>query len=294
MASFLNEVHSVILHSIPSFTSSLHKSNDNEYLLLMHVKLFDHPPLGKTSRIKITVSSNQEYKVHCMFEEIEKGFLEKPGDITALCEHYSSESVWYKFCPGFSRTEYDAKYFSVIGYHVKGIRVIDMPAHRIESSRCLKWHKIGKTSSKERKASELLCRSCIIQRSHLDRQVQQKLAESPTRKAKRQYPSSSAKMSCMSPFSQNKRKENQRSRTHTLKSKLDKYKDLDINLADEQDQEMESAMEVIEKEGSKELEELFEEGEKHGVGQKLHEIWSADKRQRKQDSKKDQDYNGKS
>ena len=215
--------------------------------------------------------------------------MEKSSDITAVCERYATESASFKFCPGYNPTEYKEKYYDVLQYDVKGIRQTTTPVHRVESSRCLRWHKIGKTSSKERKlASELLCRSCVIQHSHLDRQIQRKLVESPSRKLKRQCPSSSAKLSYMSPLSQHKRKENQHNRTHSLKTKLNKYEPTEINLDEEQDREMENMMEVIEQESSDKLEELFQEGEKHGVGQKLREIWNADKRQRKDSFDKDQ------
>ena len=286
--AFLDKIHSAV-SSIACFNASYHDSNGDQCLVMSHVKLFDHAPLGKTSRVRITVDNTREYTVYVLFEEIEKGCLEKSSDITAICERYSTESTSYKFCAGYDPTEYRGKYYDVIGYHVKGVRQIDTPVHRVESSKCLKWHKIGKTTSQERKqAAEVLCRSCIIQRSHLDRQVQRKLAESPARKLKRQRPSSSAKLSYMSPFSQRKRKERQRNRTRSLKAKLSKYEPTEINLDDEQDREMENIMEVIEQEGSGKLENLFQEGEKHGVGQKLRDIWKADKRQKKDSFNKDQ------
>ena len=156
---------------------------------------------------------------------------------------------------------------------MKGIRSRSTPIHRVESVKCLRWHKIGKTSSiDKRQASEVLCKSCIVQRSHLDRKVQRKLAESPGRKSKRQCASSKAKLTYMSPLSQQKRKYDQRQKMHSTQVKLTKYQQTEITLDEQQDEEMENMMKVIEQQSSEKLEELFQEGEKHGVGDKLHQI----------------------
>ena len=289
--AFLDQVRDITT-KIEGFTSSIHEANGEPCLVLSHTKLFDHAPLGNTSRVKITIGTNREFIVHVLLEEVEKGLLERVSDVASLCERYSTESTVYKFCPGYDPTEYKETYHDKLHYDVKGIRRINTPVHRIQSVRCLRWHKLGKTASKERKqASEVLCRSCIIQRSHLDRQVQRKLAESPTHKLKRQCASSRAKLTYMSPISQHKRKESQFNRTRSFKAKLNKYELTELALDDQQDKEMENVMEAIERESSDKLEELFREGEKHGVGQILREIWNTDKKQKESSFYNDQASN---
>ena len=56
--AFLDEVRSIVT-KIKGFTSSFHESNGEQYLVLSHVKLFDHPLLGKTSRVRITVGTTE-------------------------------------------------------------------------------------------------------------------------------------------------------------------------------------------------------------------------------------------
>ena len=128
--AFVNLVRDIV-NNVEGFTACLHKVKDNSSCLIVsYMKLFDHHPLGPTSRVKITIDSSREFTVHVLFEEVEKGVLENPFDVLSLCEHYSTESTSYKFCPGHDPTEYKGKYYDVIKYDVKGIRSRSTPIHR--------------------------------------------------------------------------------------------------------------------------------------------------------------------
>ena len=94
----------------------------------------------------------------------------------------------------------------------------------------------------------------------------------------------------MSPLSQQKRKYNQRQKMHSTQVKLTKYQQTEITLDEQQDEEMENVMKVIEQQSS---EKLFQEGEKHGVGDKLRQIWNNDKKEQKNTFDIDQSFNSK-
>ena len=55
--AFLDEVHSAV-SSVAGFNASYHDSDGDQCLVTLHVKLFDHAPLGKTSRVRITVDTS--------------------------------------------------------------------------------------------------------------------------------------------------------------------------------------------------------------------------------------------
>ena len=95
----------------------------------------------------------------------------------------------------------------------------------------------------------------------------------------------------MSPTSKLKRKQNV-SMEHSIdKRKLAKYENTEITLADEQHTQMYDVMNAIDGEAVDDLQKIFEEGESHGVGGKLKEIWTTDRRQRIQQFQQDQARN---
>ena len=97
----------------------------------------------------------------------------------------------------------------------------------------------------------------------------------------------------MSPGSQLKRKQNVSMERGIDKRKLAKYENTEITLADEQHMQMCDVMNAIDYEAVDDLQKIFEEGESHGVGSKLKEIWTTDRRQRIQQFQQDQARNGK-
>ena len=73
-------------------------------------------------------------------------------------------------------------------------------------------------------------------------------------------------------------------RTNTMR-KLAKYEDCEIALDHNQNEEM---CKVVQSIGDNDLEKLYEEGEKHGVGKFVKEIWITDVEQRRKQFRSDQ------
>ena len=76
-------------------------------------------------------------------------------------------------------------------------------------------------------------------------------------------------------------------RTNTMR-KLAKYEDSEIVLDHNQNEEM---CKVVQSIGDDDLEKLYEEGEKHGVGKLMKEIWITDVEQRRKQFRDDQAKN---
>ena len=258
-------------------------------LVINHKILFDHPPLGPTSRCRIFVN-NEEYTVHILFREIERGSLTTSALQTVL-KKYSPYSACYKFCPGLDPVDYEANYHEVIRYHLKGVRKMEIPVLRIDSILCPMWFELGKSSSQKREAEAVLCRHCVKLKCQLDHQVKRTQAESPSKKLKRLDASSHAPLSFMSPASQLKRKQNVKMKRENTVRKLKHYEHVEVPLDDHQDVEMANVMTAIENQCADELEQLFLEGESHGVGMRMREIWNGDKRALSDQFMKDQMIN---
>ncbi|XP_019856161.1 PREDICTED: uncharacterized protein LOC109584759 [Amphimedon queenslandica] len=77
----------------------------------------------------------------------------------------------------------------------------------------------------------------------------------------------------MSPASQEKRKNNQKNERNNLKRKV--MQDA-VSLDDHQSDEMSSIASTIETNHQEELQKLYDEAEKHGVGHLMKEIWKED------------------
>jgi len=72
------------------------------------------------------------------------------------------------------------------------------------------------------------------------------------------------------------------------KTKLAKYESIEITLLDHQHTQMCDVMDTIDGVAVDELQHIFEEGDNHGVSDKLKEIWTTDKRGQLEQFKEDQ------
>jgi len=118
------------------------------------------------------------------------------------------------------------------------------------------------------------------------------MEESPSKKIRRQAPSSRAKLTYMSPASQLKRNQNRISERNNDKIKLRKYEKTEVTLADEQHDDMCNVMNKIEEVSRDDLEKVFAEGDEHGVGDKIREVWLTDHRKQADQFHLDQTRNG--
>lgn len=76
------------------------------------------------------------------------------------------------------------------------------------------------------------------------------------------------------------------------KIKLSKYENTEVTLADNQHDDMCNVVKTIEEVGEDELEKVFAEGDAHGVGDKIREVWLTDRRQQLEQFNADQARNG--
>ena len=76
--------------------------DDQCCLVLTHQRLYNHPPVGPTSRVKILVKG-EEYVVHIL-REVEHGPLDVSSPekgLLLVCKKYTSDSPAFKFLPWY-------------------------------------------------------------------------------------------------------------------------------------------------------------------------------------------------
>ena len=262
-------------------------------LTITQRELHCHPPFGYTSRVHIVFVGN-DYKVNLLGTEFMSGTLYTETDVYNLCEMFSDQSSLspYKFCPGIDWDYYEEHYHSVIRFHLKSVRQCTAPFKRIDSVNCKRWFQLPANAPLADKFSkEVLCRACKRLKLDLEWQRKRTQSESPSRKVKRQAPSSKARLTYMSPSSQLKRKQNVLMERNSDKRKLSKYQNTEVTLSEEQHEEMSAIVRRIEEVGKDELEKVFAEGDAHGVGTQIREIWKTDRREQLEQFSEDQARN---
>lgn len=126
------------MNKLDDFIVAKYVSDGSEHLVITHKKLHDHPPFGLTSRCRILVLGN-EYVVHVLMREIERGYLDSNEDtVLNLCNKYSNKSPTHKLCPGLQLSEYET-YKYVIRFDLKSVRHTSEPFIHIDSTSCLMW-----------------------------------------------------------------------------------------------------------------------------------------------------------
>lgn len=95
----------------------------------------------------------------------------------------------------------------------------------------------------------------------------------------------------MSPSSQKKRKENTQRERAKDRSRLQKYSHTELTLDDEQHDELSKLIDAIEEKGRKEVEEIMQDADSHGVGESVREIWQMDKQRMMDEFNHDQQKN---
>ena len=246
-----------------------------------------HPPAGTSSRTRIVVHEDGTYYFQVLLHSKETGRMETVDQFLSACGMMANENGDYKFCQGIDPSEYETKYFSIIRYDIKTLRCVGHPFRRIDSCNCLLFHKLAKNASIMEKDLEcVLCSACKRLVSDLNQRL--KTAVSSPVKVKRQQPSSHCPLKYMSPSSQKKRKEyTQRERSNNQK----KYYDTELTLDDEQSDELSRLMDAIEEKGSKEVKDIMQDADSHGVGDFVREIWQMDKQRMKDEFNDDQKKN---
>ena len=267
--------------------------SNKQILVVTQCQLAYHPPFGYVSRARIIFQEDGSYKMHILMLELENGVVRDQSEVHELLKRFGVTST-YKFCAGIEWSYYHEHYFEAIRFDIKSVRRTEAPFYRIDSVNCKMWFELPSNASVAAKNSaDATCSACKRLSSDLEWQSKRTATESPSRKSKRQAASSRARLTYMSPASQLKRKQNALMERGIDKRKLAKYENTEITLADEQHTQMCDVMNAIDGEAVDDLQKIFEEGESHGVGSKLKEIWTTDRRQRIQQFQQDQARNGK-
>ena len=265
-------------------------SDKAQTLTITQRELHCHPPFGHTSRIHIVFTGN-DYTVNILGLPFLSGTVHSDTDVYNLCEMFSDQSL-YKFCPGIDFNQYKEHYHRVIRYHLKSVRQCTAPFKRVDSVNCkLCFTLPANAPLSEKFSKEVLCPACRKLKLNLDWQRKRTASESPSRKIKRQAASSKAKLTYMSPASQLKRKQNVLMERNSDKRKLSKYQATEVTLSEEQHEEMSTVVNRIEEMSKDELEKVLAEGDAHGVGAQIREIWATDRREQSEQFSEDQARN---
>ena len=221
------EFYKVVLNEeryFPSlaFTLSTDRDSHEPVLVITQRQLAKHPPFGLVSHVHITIKG-RKYLVNVLMRTWDSGKLDSLHSIHSLCSKFA-DNAEYKFCPGLDPEVYQKEYFEKIRYHIESVRQTNSPFIRVDSVNCAMWFLLAPNATAvEKKSKEVKCPACKRLVNDLNCQQRRTLKESPTRKLKRQAASSHAKMSCMSPASQQKRKLNAKVARSSDKLKLAKY-----------------------------------------------------------------------
>ena len=106
-------------------------------LVLSHRQLFNQPPLGFISHVRIVIE-NCQYVVLVVFRDFESGTLVLESvmeEVSVLCRKYATDSQLFKFCPGIDLAEYE-KAIEVIRFNLKGVRKTTEPISQVDSVNC--------------------------------------------------------------------------------------------------------------------------------------------------------------
>jgi len=275
-----------------AFTLAVDDESEEPVVVINQRRLANHPPCGLVSRAQITIKRNK-YSVNVLKKEWDAGELHSQEEVSDLCRKFAADTK-YKFCPGLDPDHYQQEYFEKIRFHLKSVRCTDSPFRRVDSVNCAMWFLLAPNAkAAEKGAKEVKCPACKRLVTDLNCQRRRTLSESPGRKVKRQNPSSRARLSYMSPASQQKRKKRTQVERSNDKLKLAKCRAAELDLSDEQNDDMCNISETIEATQRDELDKLFAEGDAHGVGGVLKNIWEMDRSRQRDQFLRDQATNSK-
>ena len=184
----------------------------------------------------------------------------------------------YIICPGIDPVHYEDEYHKAIHFHIRSVRLSEFPFSRVDSVNCKLWFlPASNISSAEKAASEVKCPPCKRLVHDLNLQRKHTLEESPSKRIKRQHPSSKAQLQHLSLASQQARKRYAQYQRSSNIRKLSRLEDSEVVLSDEQN-EMCEVMEAVKAEDS---DKLYQEGDQHGVGSVIKTLWLTDKDRQK-------------
>ena len=171
----------------------------------------------------------------------------------------------YYLCPGVMNTD--------TGSNVKSLRRWGFPFNRVDHKNCELWIPMPKVSGKWRHLPT--CTNCVKLASYLNFEERRKASITPTRKRKRQSPSSNYPISLLSPTSVTKRLKIARKRKFKTSRKLQENS-FDVNVRDTTHNELITLVSRIQHQSLNELQKLLQEADRKGQGEHLRSIWKQD------------------
>ena len=164
------------------------------YLLITQRTLRYHPPHGMVSCIQVTVRHKKCSVLELMRMWIEQA-IESIEDLVEICKMIGNNTK-HKFCPGIEMDHYMEEYYKHMGYHIKSVRLTNFHFCRVDSHKCQLFFEVTYNATREEKQScELKCYPCKCLFTDLEHQKRKVAKETPTRKIKKQRPSSRARLS---------------------------------------------------------------------------------------------------
>ena len=204
--------------------------------------------------------------------------------------HYLEQllpSSGYCVCPGIIDYPHET-----IRYNTKNLREWGIPFNRVDSKKCDLWHIPNNVHHPTGDNLRNTCQQCRF----LHRDIQQLLkaanAVSEEQKLARSSVSSRYPLKYLSPATKAKRVSKVCRERVTLSAKLAKVEHFDFDVSEKQHSELLELVRSVHKKGSKDIEELCDEGEHVlGVDSPLREVWQQDVIERLE-FEKDQTRNG--
>ena len=165
------------------------------------------------------------------------------------------------------------------------------PVQRMDSCKCTLWHKLAKNASiLEKDMTDVMCPACKCLCNKLNQRLKKVRNTSSQQKEHRVKPSSHFPVKYLSPKSLKKKRQNmQQERTKLLK----KYAHMEVSLSEDQHDEMYNIVDKVSHVGAEELESIFTDGDNHGVGLAIRELWKNYLQNIKKEFEEDQQKNGK-
>ena len=101
--------------------------------------LLEVPGIDRMSVVRILFSFKETvttYDLQALFITIQSGEALDLNDFLAACK-IISRNGGYKYCPGLDENECHNQYYSVIRYHIKSVRLWEIPFKRVDSRNCI-------------------------------------------------------------------------------------------------------------------------------------------------------------
>ena len=97
--------------------------------------LFNCPPLGKISRVQVTIEY-KKYSIFVMLHLWSTGEVNGVDDAFRICRDISRSSKC-KFCPGIDPDYYEEEYHQKVQFHLKSVQSCNFPFARVDSVNCM-------------------------------------------------------------------------------------------------------------------------------------------------------------